>query len=34
MARIEVDIDYPEYDDEEAIFEKLKNRLANNIAKS
>lgn len=24
MARIEVDIDYPEYDDEEAIFEKLK----------
>lgn len=24
MARIEVDIDYPEYDDEESIFEKLK----------
>lgn len=24
MARIEVDIDYPEYDDEEEIFEKLK----------
>ena len=24
MARIEVDIDYPEYDDEEAIFENLK----------
>ncbi len=24
MARIEVDIDYPEYDDEDAIFEKLK----------
>ena len=24
MARIEVDIDYPEYDDEEAIIEKLK----------
>lgn len=24
MARIEVDIDYPEYDDEEAIFDKLR----------